>query len=178
MAFSAGLIGTDYKITGYEYDGKILGRQDCPPENAKITVTVEGKGSYQGVNTISYELRTGTSWHTAAFAENGFFRKITGKTYFSQMNRCAHNFTGTYDRVKTTVIDKNMLLNKAKIAKIPNQEYRKGQEIILADSMVKVTLNGTMLVKDTDYTLVFCHYIRHWALSYAAFHSQHMPYPQ
>ncbi len=57
--------GTDYKITGYEYDGKILGRQDCPPENAKITVTVEGKGSYQGVNTISYELRTGTSFKKA-----------------------------------------------------------------------------------------------------------------
>lgn len=65
------------------------------------------------------------------------------------------NFTGTYDKVKTTIIDKNMLVNKAKIAKIPNQEYRKGQEIILADSMVNVTLNGMTLVKDTDYTVSY-----------------------
>ena len=65
------------------------------------------------------------------------------------------NFTGTYDRVKTTIIDKNMLVNKAKIARIPNQEYRKGQEIILADSIVNVTLNGMTLVKDTDYTVSY-----------------------
>ena len=87
-----------------------------------------------------FDITYGEGDYTAA---GEYYAVITGKG----------NFTGTYDRVKTTVIDKNMLLNKAKIAKIPNQEYRKGQEIILADSMVKVTLNGTMLVKDTDYTV-------------------------
>ena len=87
-----------------------------------------------------FDITYGEGDYTAA---GEYYAVITGKG----------NFTGTYDRVKTTVVDKNMLLNKAKIAKIPNQEYRKGQEIILADSMVKVTLNGTMLVKDTDYTV-------------------------
>ncbi len=72
-----------------------------------------------------------------------YYATITGKG----------NFTGTYDKVKTTIIDKNMLLSKAKITKIPNQEYSKGQEIVLPDSAVKVTLNGIMLVKDTDYTV-------------------------
>lgn len=63
------------------------------------------------------------------------------------------NYKGTCDKVKTTIIDKNMLLSKAKITKIPNQEYNEGQAITLPDSAVKVTLNGSDLTKDTDYTV-------------------------
>ena len=63
------------------------------------------------------------------------------------------NFKGTYDKAKTVIIDKNMLLNRAKVAKIPNQEYNSGQEIILPDNAVEVNLNGTVLLKGTDYTV-------------------------
>jgi len=63
------------------------------------------------------------------------------------------NFKGTYDKAKTVIIDKNMLLNKAKVAKIPNQEYNKGQEVIPPDNAVGVSLNGSTLEKDKDYTV-------------------------
>ena len=57
--------GTDYIVTGYEYDGNTLDRQDNPPENAEITVTVEGTGAYYGTCTASYQLRTGTNLNKA-----------------------------------------------------------------------------------------------------------------
>ena len=89
-----------------------------------------------------FDIIYGEGDYTAA---GEYYAVITGKG----------NFTGTYDKAKTTIIDRNMLLNKAKIAKIPNQEYAKGQEIILPDSAVRVTLNGITLTKDTDYTVSY-----------------------
>ena len=38
----------------------MLDKQDCPPEGAEITVTVQGKGSYTGTRTASYKLKKGT----------------------------------------------------------------------------------------------------------------------
>ena len=109
------------------------------PHKTAPSVIYNGKKLKAGRD---FDITYGEGDYTAAGV---YYAVITGKG----------NFTGTYDRVKTTIIDKNMLVNKAKIARIPNQEYRKGQEIILADSMVNVTLNGMTLVKDTDYTVSY-----------------------
>ena len=65
------------------------------------------------------------------------------------------NYAGTYDSAKVIIVDKDKNLSKAKIAKIPAQEYQNGAAVELPDSLVKVELNKTTLKKGSDYTVSY-----------------------
>ena len=53
------------------------------------------------------------------------------------------------------IVGKENLLGKAAVASIPAQQYNKGNEITLADNLLKVTLRGQRLEKDKDYVVSY-----------------------
>ena len=53
------------------------------------------------------------------------------------------------------IVGKENLLGKAAVASIPAQQYNKGNEITLADNLLKVTLRGQTLEKDKDYVVSY-----------------------
>lgn len=53
------------------------------------------------------------------------------------------------------ITDKNHDLSKAKIAKIPAQEYQNGTKVELPAQLIQITLNKTTLKKDIDYTVSY-----------------------
>ncbi len=64
------------------------------------------------------------------------------------------SYTGTaYGVIK--IVGKENLLGKAAVASIPAQQYNKGNEITLADNLLKVTLRGQTLEKDKDYVVSY-----------------------
>ena len=64
------------------------------------------------------------------------------------------SYTGTaYGVIK--IVGKENLLGKAAVASIPAQQYNKGNEITLADDLLKVTLRGQTLKKDKDYVVSY-----------------------
>ena len=64
------------------------------------------------------------------------------------------SYTGTaYGVIK--IVGKENLLGKAAVASIPAQQYNKGNEITLADNLLKVTLRGQRLEKDKDYVVSY-----------------------
>ncbi len=65
------------------------------------------------------------------------------------------NYAGTYDSAKVIIVDKDKNLSKAKVAKVPAQEYQNGAAVELPDSLVKVELNKTTLKKGSDYTVSY-----------------------
>ena len=67
------------------------------------------------------------------------------------------NYEGTADG-SISIISKDKLINKASIAKIPSQQYNKGNEVTLPDSLIKVTLNRQTLQKDKDYTVDYANH--------------------
>lgn len=65
------------------------------------------------------------------------------------------NYTGFFDNAKVIIIDKNKNLSKAKVGKIPIQNYQNGSPVTLSDMLLKVSLGGVTLKKDTDYTVTY-----------------------
>ncbi|MDE7207379.1 MAG: Ig-like domain-containing protein, partial [Lachnospiraceae bacterium] len=65
------------------------------------------------------------------------------------------SFTGIFDDAKVIITDKDHDLSKAKIAKIPVQEYQNGAKVELTAQLIQVTLNKTTLKKDMDYTVSY-----------------------
>ena len=69
------------------------------------------------------------------------------------------NFKGSFPNAKTVIVDKNKNISKAKLAKIPVQEYQNGAAVELSDEMLKVTIDKTELKKDIDYTVSYANNI-------------------
>ena len=65
------------------------------------------------------------------------------------------NYTGYFDNAKVIIVDKSKNLSKAKVSKIPVQEYKTGNPVILSETQLKVTLNGITLKNNTDYMVTY-----------------------
>ncbi|MDE6365864.1 MAG: chitobiase/beta-hexosaminidase C-terminal domain-containing protein [Lachnospiraceae bacterium] len=68
------------------------------------------------------------------------------------------NYTGTAKGV-IKIVEKENLLSKAAVAAIPAQQYDKGREITLPETVLKVTLRGQTLKIDKDYEVSYDNHV-------------------
>ena len=66
------------------------------------------------------------------------------------------NYTGTREAYLTiTDLENDILFSKVKISKIPNQQYKAGESVVLTGDMPKVTYKGEQLKLGRDYRLLY-----------------------
>jgi len=118
------------------------------------TVYVYNRKPHKKAPVITYngkKLKEGKDYEVVTYGEGDY----TAVGTYTVKVKGIGNFTGSFDNAKVIIADKDKNIGKAKIAKIPVQEYKNGAKVELSDSLIQVRLNKITLKKDIDYTVSY-----------------------
>lgn len=117
-------------------------------------VYIYNKKTHKKAPTITYngkKLKEGKDYEVVEYGDGDY----TAVGTYTVKIKGIGNFSESFDNAKVIIAEKDKDISKAKISKIPVQEYQNGAKVELADNLLQVHLNKTTLKKDIDYTVSY-----------------------